>query len=100
VILAPTVGKMQPLKKALSEAFKMKDLGEVKYLLGMQITRDRVRRSISIDQKHYIKELVHEHRIGKTADVPASGYENLTKAELDEPLTNEIAYQTLIGKLN
>ncbi|KYG49273.1 hypothetical protein M433DRAFT_150133 [Acidomyces richmondensis BFW] len=66
----------------------------------MQITRNGVRRSISIDQKHYVEELVYEHRIGKTADVPASGYENLTKAELDEPLTNEIVYQTLIGKLN
>ena len=92
VILAPTVGEMQPLKKALSEAFEMKDLGEVKYLLGMQITRDRARRSISIDQKHYIEELVNEHRVGKTADVPASGYKKLTKAEPEEPLTNENAY--------
>ncbi|KYG40888.1 hypothetical protein M433DRAFT_159760, partial [Acidomyces richmondensis BFW] len=69
---------MQLLKKALLEAFEIKDLGE----------------------KHYIKELVYEHHIGKTADVPASGYEKLTKAEPEEPLTNENAYQTLISKLN
>jgi hypothetical protein len=100
VILARTVGEIQPLKTALSEAFEVKDLGEVKYLLGMQITRDRARRAISIDQTHYIRELVREHGTGKTADVPAAGYENLIKAQPQEPLADERVYQTLIGKLN
>jgi hypothetical protein len=100
VILARTVYEMQPLKKALSEGFEMKDLGKARHLLGMQITRDRVRGTIAIDQKHYIEELVHEYNIAKTADMPAAGYENLTKAGPEEPLIDEKTYQTLIGKLN
>jgi hypothetical protein len=35
VILAQTVGETKPLKKALLEAFKIKDLGEAKYLFGI-----------------------------------------------------------------
>ena len=49
VILAQTVGETKSLKKALSEAFEMKDLGEARHLLGMQITRNRARRTIAID---------------------------------------------------
>jgi hypothetical protein len=100
MILARTVREMQPLKKALSETFEMKDLGEVKHLLGMQITRNRARRTIAIYQQHYVEELVREHSTEKTADVPVAGYEYLTRARPEEPLTDERAYQTLIGKLN
>jgi 2-hydroxychromene-2-carboxylate isomerase len=73
VILVRTAGEMQPLKKALSEAFEMKDLEKARHLLGIQITRNRARRTIAIDQKHYIEELVREYGPRGTADVPAAG---------------------------
>jgi hypothetical protein len=37
---------------------------------------------------------------GKTADVPAVGYDHLTKAVVDELTTDESVYQSLIRKLN
>jgi hypothetical protein len=42
LIIARTIAEIQRLKTALSDVFEMKDLGEVSYLLGMQITRDRI----------------------------------------------------------
>ena len=92
VIIVRTVTKMLPLKEALLEAFQMKDLGEVEHLLGMRITRDRARRTLMIDQKHYIQELVREHGTGKTADVPASRYDNLVKLRPDESLADVTGY--------
>jgi hypothetical protein len=80
------------LKIALSDAFEMKDLREVSYLLGMQITRDRTQRTLHIDQAYYIKDLIKTLGIGKTADVPAVGYDHLIKAGVDKPTTNESAY--------
>jgi hypothetical protein len=88
------------LKIALSIAFEMKDLREVGYLLGMQITRDRTQRTLYINQTHYIEELVIASGTGKTADVPVVGYDHLTKAGVNELTTDESAYQSLIGKLN
>jgi len=38
--------KIDALKKALSKSFAMKDLGPVKKILGMKITRDRSRRML------------------------------------------------------
>jgi hypothetical protein len=48
LIIARTTAEIQRLKTALSDAFEMKDLGEVSYLLGMQITRDRTQRTLYI----------------------------------------------------
>jgi hypothetical protein len=42
LIIARTTAEIQRLKTALSDAFEIKDLREVSYLLGMQITRDRI----------------------------------------------------------
>ena len=39
------------LKKALSSEFEMKDLGEVKKVLGMEIERDRRSGKVSLTQK-------------------------------------------------
>lgn len=102
IILARTVAEMEPLKKALSEAFEMKDLGEAKYILGISIRRDRNQRTLSIDQEHYIKELLNASGLGSNqrASTPANGYANITKAEPDEPIIDVCEYQTLVGKLN
>jgi hypothetical protein len=80
------------LKTALSDAFEMKDLGEVSYLLGMQITRNRTQRTLYINQTYYIEELVIASGTGKTADVPIVGYDHLTKAVVDELTRDESVY--------
>ncbi|KAJ9531766.1 hypothetical protein QJQ45_021920 [Haematococcus lacustris] len=46
------------VKKQLSAAFKLKDLGEARWFLGMQLTRDRAEGTIKLDQHKFIQELV------------------------------------------
>ncbi|KAJ9534870.1 hypothetical protein QJQ45_029560, partial [Haematococcus lacustris] len=46
------------VKKQLSSAFKLKDLGEARWFLGMQLTRDRAEGTIKLDQHKFIQELV------------------------------------------
>ncbi|KAJ9529876.1 hypothetical protein QJQ45_022318 [Haematococcus lacustris] len=46
------------VKKQLSSAFKLKDLGEARWFLGMQLTRDRTEGTIKLDQHKFIQELV------------------------------------------
>jgi len=45
---------MNDFKAAISAKFKMKDLGELKWILGMEVKRDRSRRRIEISQQAYI----------------------------------------------
>ncbi|KAJ9525163.1 hypothetical protein QJQ45_020718 [Haematococcus lacustris] len=46
------------VKKQLSSAFKLKDLGEARWFLGMQLTRDRAEGTIKLDQHKFVQELV------------------------------------------
>ncbi|KAJ9532820.1 hypothetical protein QJQ45_010939 [Haematococcus lacustris] len=46
------------VKKQLSSAFKLKDLGEARWFLGMQLTRDSAEGTIKLDHHKFIQELV------------------------------------------
>ncbi|CAA7027630.1 unnamed protein product [Microthlaspi erraticum] len=46
------------LKALLSSEFEMKDLGEAKKILGMEITRDRVKGTLTISQESYVNRIL------------------------------------------
>lgn len=46
------------LKKSLSSNFKLKDLGHLKYFLGLEASRSKAR--LSICQRHYALELLKD----------------------------------------
>ncbi len=47
------------VKEALSHKFKMKDLGEVEYCIGIQVIRDKARRTISFGQLKYVRNILN-----------------------------------------
>ncbi|CAA7024877.1 unnamed protein product [Microthlaspi erraticum] len=50
--------QVEDLKKLLSSEFEMKDLGEAKKILGMEITRDRSRGILTIFQEGYLTKVL------------------------------------------
>lgn len=46
------------LKNLLMKNFKMKDLGELKFFLGMEISRDRQAKKIYLSQQRYLKDIL------------------------------------------
>ena len=46
------------VKARLSSSFKMKDMGEATYILGVKISRDRSKRLLSLSQETYIKKVL------------------------------------------
>lgn len=57
--------KIKSLKKELSKVFVIKDLGPVKQIIGMRITRDRKNGKVCISREIYWKcgaeKIQHEH---------------------------------------
>ena len=49
--------EIEKLKTQLNQEFEMKDLGEVKKILGMEICRDRARDNVSMSQKQYLRKV-------------------------------------------
>jgi len=96
-------------KEALQKAFKMKDLGELKYFLGIEFTRSAD--GILMHQRKYILELITNMGMSaaKPAGTPIDVNVKLTSRQYDEqveskriyedPLVDQIMYQKLVGKL-
>ncbi|KAG3027514.1 hypothetical protein PC123_g16404 [Phytophthora cactorum] len=58
LIIAPTPALIRELKSALKKRFSVTYLGEVKYLLGWSIQRDRKSRTIFILQQKYATKVI------------------------------------------
>lgn len=54
---------MDKLKKTLIVEFEMKDLGEVKRIIEMNIIRNRKRSELFLSQNSYLKKMVEKFRM-------------------------------------
>uniref|UniRef100_A0ABD2WKS0 Reverse transcriptase Ty1/copia-type domain-containing protein n=1 Tax=Trichogramma kaykai TaxID=54128 RepID=A0ABD2WKS0_9HYME len=64
IILASNChAKMTEIRDNLCKEFKMKDLGEPKVYLGMEIQRDRKNRKIELKQSEYIERILEKFKM-------------------------------------
>ncbi|CAL2265710.1 unnamed protein product [Prunus armeniaca] len=86
------------LQKYLSQEFEMKDLGDLKYFLGIEVARSEI--GIFPSQRKYVMDLLTETKIlgCKHADTPIEMNHKLCEDMNQEP-TNKEQYQRLIGRL-
>ena len=86
------------LKTLLAKEFETKDLGSLKYFLGMEVARSR--KGISLSQRKYVLDLLKE--IGmlgcKPAETPMDSSTKLG-ANKDSVPVDKGRYQRLVGKL-
>ncbi|RVW40082.1 Retrovirus-related Pol polyprotein from transposon RE1 [Vitis vinifera] len=90
--------ELQKLKKYLSEEFEVKDLGNLKYFLGMEVARSR--KGIVVSQRKYILDLLKETgMLGcKPIDTPMDSQKKLG-IEKESTLVDRGRYQRLVGRL-
>ena len=58
LLASDDLSRLQSIKNELSQRFKMKDLGEAHFILGLQIHRDRARRRLCVSQSQYVKSVL------------------------------------------
>ncbi|CAL5395906.1 unnamed protein product [Camellia sinensis] len=86
------------LKKFLTKEFEIKDLGNLKYFLGMEIARSK--KGIAVSQRKYVLDLLNETgMLGcKPADTPMDTTIKLEESDGSAP-SDKGRYQRLVGKL-
>jgi len=87
----------------LSKRFRTKDLGEIKKVLGIRVTRNRKERTLYIDQEQYLETVLN--RFGfpqekhRAKSVPATGYDKLGPALPTDKRIEATPYQQGIGSI-
>lgn len=86
------------LKNFLSKRFEVKDLGPIKYCLGIKFNQKED--SITLNQKGYIRDLLERFGMteANTVSTPLDPNVKLEKTE-EDPEHEKIPYQELIGSL-
>ncbi|BBH02590.1 HXXXD-type acyl-transferase family protein [Prunus dulcis] len=86
------------LQKYLSQEFEMKDLGDLKCFLGIEVARSKI--GIFLSQRKYVMDLLTETRMlgCKPIDTPIEMNHKLCE-DMDQEPTNKEQYQRLVGRL-
>ena len=80
---SPVKTELSKLKESLSQTFDMKNLGNVKHILGMRITRDRGNGCIYLSQSGYVCKILKRFNMenAKPLSTPLSMHVKLSKDE-------------------
>ncbi|KAG7552168.1 Integrase catalytic core [Arabidopsis thaliana x Arabidopsis arenosa] len=90
---------IEELKTDLAKAFKLRDLGPLKYFLGLEIARSK--KGISVCQRKYTLELLQETGLlgCRPSTIPMEPSVKLALHSDEPELQNPEVYRRLIGKL-
>lgn len=105
-ILTSSTLLMDHVKSKLRQAFEITDLGEVHWLLGIQITQNRAERTISLSQWSYFESIAKDFRqlTSKPTNIAMDTHNHLTLAQCPQTpteakLMENKLYRSVIGKL-
>jgi hypothetical protein len=63
LIIGKDKGKIKTLKRDLATKFEMEDMGPANYFVGVRITRDRERKTISLCQDAYVAKILERFQM-------------------------------------
>lgn len=98
VVIGNDIQDIQEVKSLLSQSFHMKDLGELRYFLGLEITRNE--QGIFLSQRKYALDLINEAGLeaAKPLKLPLDQHIKVSQ-EKGTLLDNPEYYRRLIGRL-
>jgi hypothetical protein len=96
LLAASSRAYMDKIKALLTASFKMRDLGAASFLLGLEIQRDRKKRTISLSQTKYIDAILK--RCGMTDCNPAkTPMATAPRLSAEDPVDNTTLLQQTIN---
>jgi histone deacetylase 1/2 len=92
--------KLHEIKEVMKKRFKMKDLGEATYCLGLHIQRDRTRKILTLNQTKYVTDTLNQLKMNNSKPAPTPIVTGI-KLEKAEPTkaTEQTPYRQTVGKL-
>lgn len=106
LIVSNSKPKLAEIKLNLAKHFKVKDLGEVNFLLGIEITRNRQTGIVELSQQAYIEQLLKRFNLQDVKPAMTLLLPGIRLTQDDCPSTDEekedmanVPYASLVGAL-
>ena len=102
LLFSEQITKIEDIKKKLGKIFKMKDLGEARWILQMKIERSDMRlglRTISMSQEQYVEEILERHGMANCNPARTPMGNDIQLPVLNEAEVDITEYQRCIGSL-
>ena len=99
LIFSKNLNMVKRLKMQLSNHFEITDLGEARWILGMEVIHDRLQGTITLSQCCYIETILDRFGLkdGQSVSTPLETNTKLTK--IDMPEVDAKMYQSALGGL-
>ncbi|KAK5836567.1 hypothetical protein PVK06_012359 [Gossypium arboreum] len=97
ILTGDDVDEIRSLKEHLALEFEMKDLGPLKYFLGMEIARSK--KGLVVSQRKYVIDLLKEVGMSGCRPVDTPIDPNVKFRNKEGRLVDKGQYQRLVGKL-
>ncbi|KAF5775409.1 putative RNA-directed DNA polymerase [Helianthus annuus] len=98
--------QIKEVKELLKSEFEMKELGDAKKILGMEICRDRQLKKLKLTQSAYVKKILENYRMEgcKAVKTPLGAHFKLSlqdspKTEQEERYMNSVPYANVVGSM-
>lgn len=101
ILITESTESMDELKQALKRCYKMNDMGELSYILGISVVQERAKKCVFLHQKHYIETILQKYGISNANPIatPADANVKLRKDDGVSKPVNSSTYQSMVGSL-
>ena len=98
IVMTDSEDEMISIKRSLADKFKMKDLGEINFFLGVTVQRNGD--DLVLHQKSYIEEILRKYKMqdSKPVSTPRDMNVQLEKEDGSESV-DQTLYQSIVGAL-
>lgn len=101
ILITESTESMDELKQALKTRYKMKDMGELSYILGISVVQEKEKNCVFLHQKHYIETILQKYGMNNANPIttPADTNVKLIKDDGVSKPVNPSTYQSMVGSL-
>ena len=99
ILIAKSLSEIQQMKDSLSKTFKMTDMGQIRYCLGINF--ELTEQGISLCQKQYLIKLLERYKLAEanTVTTPMDPNVKLVKDDSYSKKVDAAQYQSMVGCL-
>jgi hypothetical protein len=99
LIIGPSIHEINKFKSDVNKRFKANDLGPAHYIIGLQIKRDRIKKTLTISQAKYIKDMLSRFNMIDAKPISTPADPSLVIKADGKPVKDTVPYKEAIGSL-